>query len=99
MRALKVYEHVMEDIRGGIQDDARQLDDGRNAFGLTDQPVTDPRLLAMPLAHTREDVAMQAGASGIMTWQNTMISRGIWPLPLVACLGATGGCPKTLRLS
>jgi hypothetical protein len=36
MRALKVYDHVMEDIRGGIQDDARQLDDGRNAFGLTD---------------------------------------------------------------
>ena len=80
MRALKAYEHVMEGIREGIQDNLRQLDDGRNAFGLTDEQVTDPKLLAMLLAHTREDVAMQLGASGILMWQNTMISRGIWAL-------------------
>ena len=83
MSALKVYEHMMEGMREGIQDNVRQLHDGRNAFGLTDEQVTDPKLSAMLLAHTREDVALLVGTTGIMSGQITWISRGIWALVIL----------------
>ena len=83
MRAMKVYDHLTKGVQEGIQDNLRQLDDGVNAFGLTDEQVVDPKLLAMLIAHTREDVAMQLGATGITIWQNTMIARGIWALVIL----------------
>ena len=58
MSYVKWVQEGSKDIRRFMMDNVESLDNGVNAYALSDEMILNPRFQTMLLAHTREDVGL-----------------------------------------